>query len=66
FFAPTKCIFGKRCDTFSFNITLVLLVNVLLYAVLYYDLLAKGMRWVDKKMIYLKDYARGLIEKLHN
>ena len=66
FFAPTKCIFGKRCDTFSFNIILVLLVNVLLYAVLYYDLLAKGMAWVDKKMVYLKDYARNRIEKLLN
>lgn len=41
FYAPTKCIFGMRIDTFTFNIVLVLLVNILLYVTLFYEILGR-------------------------
>ncbi|MCX6300852.1 MAG: ATP-binding cassette domain-containing protein [Bacteroidia bacterium] len=48
FYAPAKYIFGIRTDTFTFNIILVLLSTVILYLALYYELLAKGVRFVEK------------------
>jgi hypothetical protein len=48
FYAPVKFIFGTRSDTFAFNIILVLLSTVLLYLALYYELLAKVVRFVEK------------------
>lgn len=39
FYAPSKVIFGIRIDTFTFNIIFVLLSTVLLYIILYFDLL---------------------------
>jgi ABC-type multidrug transport system ATPase subunit len=40
FFAPSKNIFGIRVDTFVFNISMIFFGIVILYIVLYYDLLA--------------------------
>ncbi len=48
FYAPAKYIFGIRTDTFSFNILLVLLSTVLLYLALYYELLSKVIRFIEK------------------
>ncbi len=48
FYAPAKYIFGIKADTFIFNIILVLLSTVLLYLTLYYELLAKVVRFFDK------------------
>ena len=45
FFAPDKYIFGKKVDTFIFNITLVLFSTVLLYVVLYYELLGRAITY---------------------
>jgi ABC transport system ATP-binding/permease protein len=41
FFSPSKYIFGKITDTFIFNISLVLLSTVVLFIILYYELLGK-------------------------
>ena len=48
FYAPLKYIFGIKTDTFIFNILLVLLSTILLYLVLYYDLLGKAVRFFEK------------------
>ena len=48
FYAPAKYIFGIRTDAFSFNILLVLLSTVLLYLALYYELLSKVVRFIEK------------------
>lgn len=48
FFAPAKYFLGIRIDTFSFNITLVLLSTVVLYVILYLDLLGRAVRFFEK------------------
>jgi hypothetical protein len=48
FYAPAKYIFGIRTDTFTFNIILVLLSTVFLYLILYYELLARVVRFIEK------------------
>jgi len=47
FFAPAKYIFGNLTDTFTFNITLVLLSTFILYLMLYYELLGKTVRFFE-------------------
>jgi ABC-type multidrug transport system ATPase subunit len=47
FFAPYKPIFGKLTDTFTFNVTLVLLSTIILYLTLYYELLGKLVRFIE-------------------
>jgi len=47
FFAPGKYIFGILTDTFTFNITLVLLSTVFLYFILYYELLGKLVTFIE-------------------
>jgi ABC-type multidrug transport system ATPase subunit/uncharacterized tellurite resistance protein B-like protein/ABC-type multidrug transport system permease subunit len=48
FYAPAKYIFGIRTDTFIFNIVLVLGSTIVLYLALYYELLAKAVRFFEK------------------
>lgn len=48
FFAPQKHIFGKFYDTLWFNISIVWILTILLYAVLYYDLLRKGLTYLGE------------------
>jgi hypothetical protein len=47
FFAPNKYIFGYLTDTFPFNISLVLLSTVVLYIILYYELLARFVAFIE-------------------
>jgi ABC transport system ATP-binding/permease protein len=47
FYAPSKYIFGIKADTFSFNISLVLLSSLFLYLALYYELLARAVRFFE-------------------
>jgi hypothetical protein len=47
FFAPSKYIFGILTDTFTFNITIVLLSTIFLYLLLYYELLARVVRFFE-------------------
>ncbi len=48
FYAPSKYIFGIKTDTFTFNILLVLFSTVFLYLLLYYELLAKIVLFIEK------------------
>jgi ABC-type multidrug transport system ATPase subunit len=48
FYAPSKFIFGMKIDTFTFNIVLVLLSTAVLYLMLYYELLARAVRFIEK------------------
>ncbi len=60
FFAPAKYIFGIKTDTFTFNITLVLLSTILLYLLLYYELLAKLVKFIERFKIQ-KQFFRNLV-----
>lgn len=48
FYAPSKYILGLKTDTFDFNLILVLLSTVVLYLTLYFELLDKIVRSIDK------------------
>ncbi|MCU0472812.1 MAG: ATP-binding cassette domain-containing protein [Bacteroidales bacterium] len=48
FYAPVKYFFGIRTDAFTFNIVLVMISTILLYLILYYELLAKVVRFMEK------------------
>jgi len=48
FYSPSKIIFGIHTDTFTFNIVLVLLSTVILFLILYYELLARVIRFFEK------------------
>lgn len=50
FYAPSKYIFNIKVNTFTFNIILVLFSTIVLYAVLYYELLGK----IVSSLEYLK------------
>ncbi len=60
FFAPAKYIFGIKTDTFTFNIILVLLSTILLYLTLYYEVLAKMVRFIERFKIR-KKFFRNLV-----
>lgn len=47
FFAPSKYFFGILIDTFTFNITLVMLFTIILYLTLYYELLSKAVSFFE-------------------
>jgi ABC-type multidrug transport system ATPase subunit len=47
FFAPVKNIFGIQADTFFFNLSLVLLSTIVLYVILYFELLARIVSFFD-------------------
>jgi ABC-type multidrug transport system ATPase subunit len=51
FYAPCKYIFGKKADTFVFNISLVLLSTIFLYVMLYFELLGKIVEFFDNLKI---------------
>jgi hypothetical protein len=51
FFAPSKYVFGRKTDTFVFNITLVLLSTIVLFLILYFDLLLKLVQFIENLRI---------------
>jgi len=51
FFAPNKIFCGTKTDTFTFNILLVFLSTVVLYIILYYELLAKFINLIEKSKL---------------
>jgi hypothetical protein len=51
FYAPSKYIFGIKMDTFVFNISLVLLISLMLYVVLYFELLGRAVRFFENLKI---------------
>ncbi|TAJ15302.1 ATP-binding cassette domain-containing protein [Marinilabiliaceae bacterium JC017] len=54
FLAPKKHFAGHFFDTLWFNITIVWLITILLYAVLYFDLLKKGLNAVSELKLFKK------------
>ncbi len=48
FFAPSKHIFGKRVDTYLFNVILLFLSSFVLYLILYYDLLSFTVKFISR------------------
>ncbi len=51
FYAPTKCLFGIRIDTYIFNIATVLFVNIIMFIILYYELLSKLISFFEKRRV---------------
>jgi hypothetical protein len=47
FYSSSKYIFGMRIDTFTFNISLVLLSTIFLYLALYFEVLGRAVRFFD-------------------
>jgi hypothetical protein len=47
FYSPSKYIFGMKTDTFTFNISLVLLSTIFLYLALYFELLGRAVRFFE-------------------
>ena len=47
FMAPAKIFMGKKTDTFAFNIILVLLSSVVLYIILYFEVLKKLITFIE-------------------
>jgi ABC transport system ATP-binding/permease protein len=47
FYSPAKYIFGIKADTFIFNISFVLASTLLLYLILYYELIGKSVRFFE-------------------
>lgn len=55
FYAPSKYIFSYKTDTFIFNIIIVLLSTVILYIILYFDLLAKIVNSLDNLKLHRRN-----------
>ena len=51
FFAPSKYIFGISIDTLIFNISIILAGTIVLYLMLYFDLLARVVRRIERFQI---------------
>lgn len=49
FFAPVKYLFGKRMNTYWFNLMLIIFFSLLLYVSLYFDLLRRLLERMAKK-----------------
>ena len=47
FYAPSKYIFGLKTDTFIFNISLVLIISIAFYFVLYFEIVGKTVRFFE-------------------
>jgi hypothetical protein len=50
FYAPRKYFLGRYYDTFHFNITFIWFLTLVLYIILYYDLVGKVIRarWIKR------------------
>ncbi|MFO7573997.1 MAG: ATP-binding cassette domain-containing protein [Bacteroidales bacterium] len=48
FFAPAKYFLGRKVDTLVFNISLVFFSIIILYLVLYFDVLARLLKKIEK------------------
>jgi hypothetical protein len=60
FYAPSKYFFGAKIDTFTFNLAVVIMSTIVLYIALYYELLTKGIRFIEKFRLR-KKYFRNLV-----
>jgi len=48
FYAPSKYLLGINTDTFRFNLIVIFISTIALFVVLYYDLLAKAIRFFEE------------------
>ena len=51
FFAPNKNFFGNLHSTFGFNVFIIWSFSLILYVVLYYDGLKRGIDFISKKIV---------------
>ena len=54
FFAPQKHFAGRFYDTLWFNISLVWIITIMLYGVLYFDLLKRGLDFLGELKLFKK------------
>ncbi len=47
FYAPSKNLFGNSLDTFWFNLIFIWVFSILLFPVLYYDIIRKGFTYME-------------------
>jgi hypothetical protein len=47
FYAPSKNLFGSSLDTFWFNLIVIWVFSILLFPVLYYDIIRKGFTYME-------------------
>jgi ABC-type multidrug transport system ATPase subunit len=47
FYAPVKIFFRQKVDTFWFNLVIIWIFSVLLLALLYYDIIRKGLTYLE-------------------
>ena len=52
FFAPNKNFVGNLHSTFGFNVFIIWSFSVILYVVLYYDGLKRGIDFISKKIVF--------------
>jgi hypothetical protein len=52
FFAPNKNFFGNLHSTFGFNVFIIWSFSVILYVVLYYDGLKRGIDFISKNIVF--------------
>ena len=45
FYSYSKSFFGIQLETFWFNLLMIVLMAIILYLTLYYDLLRKALEW---------------------
>ena len=48
FFAPRKLIFGSYVDTFHVNLMVIWSFSLILYLMLYYDAMRKGLEFFER------------------
>jgi len=48
YFAPTKHLFGNFFDTYHYNVSVMWLMTIFLYATLYFELLRKFLNYLEK------------------
>jgi ABC-type multidrug transport system ATPase subunit len=57
FFAPTKNLFGSQVSTYYFNILVIWIMSVLLYITLYFESLRKGIDFISRFGMSVKNKA---------
>lgn len=54
FFAPTKYFAGRTYDTFNFNITMIWVMTIILYVLLYFDVFKRMVHGFETRRKYRK------------
>ncbi|GAB1446009.1 ATP-binding cassette domain-containing protein [Flammeovirgaceae bacterium] len=54
FYSPTKKFLGRYHDTFYFNISIIWFMSLVLYIILYFDMLKRGVESIGNRIKYRK------------